>query len=362
MSPFAILCIAMGLFVLLRAIRSQARRGGNFALAGAWGIWAVGSITGLTWLYGVGLVVLGLAIYLIVTWPRRALKEIQRLAGLSDEDVLRLEETALENEKRWRKEAERKAAAEAAEKAFWEDFRVEARGLPVEGIVTVEVERRFPSEGGGELVFPAGSLTLRLRLEDAKWSEEGSTLRVVLFVRDSDSTLWRGESIVNWNDVLDEALDCPRGESGEGIHAWASLPDPWMKAMRESCRITGATALLDSRNYYDLRLGDRVYTVREKYQGPQIDLAWLEADSTFLVRVSRMYAVADQGEGDIEDLPPFVFDLPFSKLVLAANSGIHWRSAGDWFEFESEERPLPIFSKTEEAAGLPPSQVRFVAA
>ncbi len=362
MNLFVLLCIVIFGFNLVRAIRTEARRGASLALAAAWGIWALASLSKIDWIYLVGLGALLLSHYLNVAWPRRMLKELQRLAGLSDEDVARLEEASHERDKHLEESAKRKAEEKAAYEAFEAHYFIEARNRPVEGAITLEEKRSFPVLDGGLLNFTSGELTVRLCLEDLKASDEASVLQVAMFIRDEQSQVWRADSYVNWGDVLREVLDCPRGETGEGIHLWDDLPDSWMKTLRESCLITGATALLDSRGYYKLNLSDRVHTIREKYQCPEIDFAWSSTHPGFLVRVSQMYFVTDDGDGEVEDLPPIIFDLPLSKLVLAANPSSHWRHVGDWFEFGEEDRPLPTFFQVGDVEGLPPSRVTFVAA
>lgn len=358
MNLFAVLFLVMGGVALSRGIRHEARRGANLTLAVAWGLWAAGSLLDSAWLFVLGLGALTVAIYLNVTWPKRVLKDIQRLAGLTDEDVRRLDKAAQERE---REEEERsRALAAAAEKASRNLLRIDARNRPVDGKVTLEDERSFPVAGVGSLLFPAGPVAVRLRVENMKLSDECSALRVVAKIVDKDSGVWQAESYMDWGEILGAVLDSDRGESGEGVHSWDDLPGTWMTSLQGSCLVEGVGILLDSRSYYDVKIGRRLFTVPEKYQGPKIDLAWSEKSGSFLVRVSELYAVTESEEDDVEDVPPFVFDLPFERFVLMVNPHAHWKAARDLLEFDNEERPPIEFAAADTEDDLPKSRVRFV--
>lgn len=362
MNLFALLFMVMGGVALSRGIRYEARRGANITLAVAWGLWAAGSLLGSAWLYVLGLGALVVAIYLNVTWPERALKELQRLAGLTDEDVRRLDQTARERELERAEEEKKRALAAAAERASRNLFRIVAKNRPVDGKVTVENERSFPVTGGGSLLFPVGPVTVRLRVENLKLSDECSALLVVAKIADEGSRFWQVESYMDWGSILGAVLDSDRGESGEGIHPWDALPETWMASLRGSCLVEGAGTVLDSRSYYALKIGPRVFTVREKYQGPKIDLACSETSNSFLVRVSELYAVAECDEGDEEDVPPFVFDLPFESFVSITNPNGHWKTARDLLDHDEEKQRAIEFAPANAEDDFPKSRVRFVPA
>jgi hypothetical protein len=199
-----------------------------------------------------------------------------------------------------------------------------------------------------------------LQFENVTLDEQGSVLQITQVFKDVASRAWKSVSCVNWERLLAEVLGSQRGESGEGIRLWNDLPETWQKSMQEACLTCGATELLDSRDYYSLKLGDRIFTIREKYQEPVVDLAWVSVENSILIRVSRLYAVQDGGHGEIEDVPPFVFDLPVSKLFLPTNPEIHWRSIEDQLGEDHDNCHDPRFSRAVADDALPISRIELL--
>jgi hypothetical protein len=284
--------------------------------------------------------------------------------GLSDEEVARRDaayavKKAEELERRRIEDLER-SQREEEQRAFEEAFRVEPRNSPIIVELSLANEICFPVEGGGRLRFGPGDLAGCLQFENATFDEEVNVLKITQVFKDVRSRAWKSVSFVTWESLLAEVLGSQRGESGGGIHLWNDLPEAWQKSMREACLISGATELLVRRDYYSLKLGDRTFTVREKYQTPTIDLAWLSAGNSMLIRVSNLYAVPDEDEGEAEDIPPFVFDLPVSKVGLPTNPGIHWRNAEDWLHFDGDDHRAPEFFLAAASDSFPVSRIEFL--
>lgn len=64
---------------------------------------------------------------------------------------------------------------------------------------------------------------------------------------------------------------CPGAE----VRFWSDAPDAWRRAIAEECLVSGMYDLLDSRERFELPVGDQEVTLMLKYQGLRIDVAWL---------------------------------------------------------------------------------------
>lgn len=90
-----------------------------------------------------------------------------------------------------------------------------------------------------------------------------------------------------------------------GVYFWKDVPTPWRRAIEHGpCLIRDWSGLIDTRERYLLRIGDTWQVIMLKYQGPNMDIAWLEDEKKFVVRAKQM--VLEKWDPDPWTAPPGV--------------------------------------------------------
>lgn len=359
MKPFVVFAAFMLLMSLVNLARKPLRRGIFGSLALGWACVGAASYLGWNWLFvpsGVGFVS---AMILSLTWKKRQLADLERMMGWTPEKKAEME---AEFE---REEAEREAEVLREEKQqrraeeFAREYAIEAKQKAV--FITVEVPNKasFPVDGEeGELRFEPGTVHLMLEIQKAETDQEETMLLVSTSVRDQTGQAWVCSSYVMSSTLMEPAVGHDE-KSAPNFVAWTNASDGWQLSMRENALFAEAQALMDSRDYYEIRVDGDLFTIPEKYQGPSMDLAWHGASRKFLVRVAGLYFAVEDGDfGADNTVPPFVFELEPESLALPVSASCHWKGPEDWMDFDAEnpERPISSFQKTHLKANLSVSE------
>lgn len=338
MKPFVILALVMMALALIRLVRSPLRRGIFGALAVAWGAAASASHFGIKGLYllsGIGFVT---SLILGLTWKRRALKQIERLAGITPERKAEFEaQEAREKVERLEREKQESEAGER-EEAFRKSYRVERWREPIPLELNLDAVSQFIVSPGGQLEMGPGEISILVEADVI--DEEDEETRPVQFtttVCDLEGQGWQAISLVPAVGLLGRVLGFHKGNAPK-LTSWKNAPEEWRKVFRECTLAIGATDLLDSRDYYEIQVDDRLLTIPEKYQGPRVDLAWDQKMGRFLVRVEGLYHSTE--EDPMQEVPPFLFVLAPTQLLLPSVPALHFRKDADLIEEEPGEYPV----------------------
>ncbi len=219
----------------------------------------------------------------------------------------------------------------------------------IETTLTLEEPRRYPTEDGEDLELQAGNVDaafcLRFRPERSD-EDETDALIAGLRIRSMDGERWETETFLD-QDALVLPFSSPRRaeESAGRILFWEDVPAEWRQAMQSNCRITGVRLLLDSRECFELPVGDDTVTMRLKYQGPIVDLAWLASQRRLVARASGLYYERRQDD-ELEqsvDQVTFGYLLAPREILLPTAPDLHWVQWEEWFEADGEERMSPVF-------------------
>ncbi|RYD61623.1 MAG: hypothetical protein EOP84_35520, partial [Verrucomicrobiaceae bacterium] len=111
---------------------------------------------------------------------------------------------------------------------------------------------------------------------------------------------------------------------------WESAPLKFKRMFRSRCLIDGICVANDSRERFELRIGDQVYTIMTKYLYWRTDVALDPDRQSLWVRISEMLSEglkrSAEGEGG-EDagfhgmarIPAFVYRIPIARLLPSAH-------------------------------------------
>ena len=209
---------------------------------------------------------------------------------------------------------------------------------------------RLRTADGGSVRLETGSHEARFRLthppERPTEDDAIDYPHCELAVRDEEGSWWRTETYVD-PDLFTRPLEKP----DRPILFWEHAPDPWKSALAESCVLADVRQLLDSRDRIDLPVGDRTVKMMFKYQGPRLDLGWVEDERRLVVRASGMYyEIWDEGEfRDIVDRVTFAYLLDPSEVLPLTAPDAHWPTWGAWEEDAGDGPPEPVFERTPRA-------------
>lgn len=360
MRPFFLFACVLLVFAVINMAKKPQRRGIYAALAMGWGSAGAASQFETAWLYipaGIGFI---LSLVLSVTWNKRQMGEIQKMLGWTPELEAAMEAAIKREDAAAKKAAAQEAARLAESERLARDYAIEAGIDEVSITVTVSESVTFPIEtGDGKLRCDAGAVGLVMKIGVDEAKEEESTLAISTVLRDQDGQAWQCDSYLMASVLIEPAIGHDEDDAPNYV-SWKNAPEEWRLTFRENSLVVGAVALMDSRDYYELRVDGVLFTIPEKYQGPSMDLAWHAPSRCFLVRIDGLYHAIDD---DLDphsdsDVPAFILVLEPERLAILAKPTEHWKSPGDWMDYETEDtdRPLPLFRKVEMAGKLEPSQ------
>ncbi|MDH3744309.1 MAG: hypothetical protein OES47_04305 [Acidobacteriota bacterium] len=205
----------------------------------------------------------------------------------------------------------------------------------------------FKTENGEEVVLAAGPRDILFRLSFASEREDQDSDAIDypvcdLRLCDDQDTWWQ---VSTYFEPYDLTAPLERGTGP--IHFWQDVPQAWKEALETSCLISGVESLLDSRERIELSVGDRSVTMMFKYQGPEIDVGWLDSEGKLVVRVAKMHYELwkDREFDDIVDGVTFGYLLDPEGILLPTSPEAHWSEWNVWEEDLGEDRPLPVLSK-----------------
>ena len=223
-------------------------------------------------------------------------------------------------------------------------------GPPRSDPVTTEIilpERlSLETTEGKDLVLDPGSVTVSFRLSfHPERSSEQSFAQdypvVETWVTDADGARWYTRTFLDpialTEPLTPDGLPASKGE----LRFWTNAPEAWRKALEEYCLLAEARDMLDTRERFHLPVGDEEYTVMLKYQGPLLDVAWLEEEKRLLVRAAEMYyEIWEEGEwADVVDRVCFGYRLdPVAILPISATD----RNWVEWEGWEESEKPRSL--------------------
>ncbi len=236
--------------------------------------------------------------------------------------------------------------------------------------VTVALDERidFPTQPDGALTLGPGAVRCQLAIdkEDATPPDHDPNdpvpLRVTCVVVDESGTAWHATTFIH-TDMLTNELEPPRAERGH-IRFWNDVPDAWRAALDQRIVVNDIWSLIDSRERFEMPVGDLKVTVFNKYQGPRIDCALLEgagdpAACQLVVRCTDMvYERAVDGAGrevaeDVDQVS-YGFLLDAIELLPIVAPDHHYRSLEAWHEGDTS--PGPIFQVEAKSMGGAPQQ------
>jgi hypothetical protein len=191
-------------------------------------------------------------------------------------------------------------------------------------------------------------------------------VRITLVVADAEGQEWQVESYLPPSAITDDFDDDSRRravENGSGFVFWRDFPESWSEALRKRCLLTGVADAMDSRSYVDVRIGERTYELRMKYQEAVIDLGVLGPE--LVARVRGLRREIYEGEGasqeldDFVELPPFGWLLPGSLLLCFAEPRRHQSTLEEALEATEPEDCEPSRATRLETRGAPQPSVVF---
>lgn len=220
--------------------------------------------------------------------------------------------------------------------------------------VRLDAAIELPSAAGaneppaGKLELPAGPLEVAFRFTGKRQVPgEGISYPLVeTRLRDRDGSWWQADTFLS-PDAFCWPMCSP--DHATPVIFWERAPEAWKTVLRESCLITDVEALLDSRERFELPVGEESVTMMLKYQGPALDLAWWEQEKVFIVRARQMHyevwkPAAETGKMeyvDIVDGVVFGYLLPPEALIFPAARDEHWSYWEQWHETENPASPRP---------------------
>lgn len=140
---------------------------------------------------------------------------------------------------------------------------------------------------------------------------------------------------------LAESIAFPPDEYGVPIF-WESAPPAFKAMFRSRCLVSGVDVADDSRERFDLRIGQKAFTIMTKYLGWRTDLALDEDKRRVWVRISGMNTEvwsAPDAEGrrifeDIARIPAFVYPIPADRLIPTSHPDRHFDTLEALLSFE----------------------------
>lgn len=191
--------------------------------------------------------------------------------------------------------------------------------------------------------------------------DEFDALVVETWLADDQGGGWRCRSYV-------DAFMLVETERLEPFQRWDSAPQEWKQAMSQHCLLRDLSTLLDGRETYELRLssGDadatQTYVIKEKHQGPILDLALVKENGTVIARVSRInhevmprdWRTSKARAVDMGVLPTYAYELSLSALFPLPESR---HSVGRYDFFFDDENPKPVTFYPWQPRGTPQANV-----
>ena len=226
----------------------------------------------------------------------------------------------------------------------------EPAGPPSPSPVRVELDlteqRSWATEDGRRLTLGPGVVEARFRLgfhpgrePEEAFAQDFPVLDT--WVADPDGTWWSTSTFLH-PGALTAALT-PDGlpDSRGKVRFWSDAPAAWRRALGERCLLSGVRDLLDSRERFQLPVGDTEVTVTLKYQGPRLDVAWLEEDRALLVRAAGMVYEIWEGDEYREGVDQVCFGYPVdpSAILPITAPAVNWTGFEQWFERDEPEPP-----------------------
>lgn len=268
----------------------------------------------------------------------RLLRELREITGLTDEEMRKFSKEHEQEEaaaKTVKAAKEQEAAREAA-------YRVKARGGRFEVEVAVGEEQVFAVEGGGTLAVQPGLVKVGLEMANEDLGDGVVDFRCRTFVCDGEGLEWCAETIGRCDAWLGELQE----PEGKNFREWNQAPAAWQEAMRGQCLLAEGHELLDSREYHVLEVEGRKYPYLEKYQGPEVDVAWFAAEKRWLVRVRKIFCDEDEAPDGCEVIPAFAFLVAAETGVLLTARGQHAGDKGDLWEGDENRGAKVAFRRT----------------
>ena len=341
--PLAILCLVFGIGAIYRAWSRAVPR--VYWQVGFWLLltgYFVSQFSGLLYLSGVCL-----AFYWFITWQYGSKlaarhESLRQSLGKTGEPRLKWFKAAALGEAESRRKVEAKNMVstkqeqEKAQKAV-----VKSKRIALD--FKLPAPERYTLESGGFLTLETGPIHLDVLLQIVPGQEELNIVKVTTSLADVEGNEFRSTSYMPLRPWLEEL------ENDREFTLWDKAPIGWNKAIWWSTQISSANETMDSRDRRILKISGQAYDYLEKHQGPNVDIAWVESELAWVVRISDLYRdlanLSPDSREEDEKIPSFAWTVPGLLAALPVHPELHFTTVDEAIQMPNHQRPI-VFSRT----------------
>lgn len=310
---------------------------------GFWGLLALSSVTGVKVLIMPAGILLLAGLYyrfIVKDGLQKEAKDLLKDLGVTEEELEKHEIEYEEEQKRLGLEEHERARKIEAEDVARADFVTTAVTGFTDITFTNTEERIYRTETGNFLRISRGemraSVQMTFRPERAE-SDEIDVIQMAFRIADSRGSIWQCSQYL-MPDLMTSPLEA-EAENPPRLFHWRDAPPSWKTAIKEKCLIANVLNLMDTRDTSELAIGDANYEIYFKYQGPRIDVAYLEPNGCFLIRISEIYHEKDD---DYVEVPPLCFEMPAEKFLFLSSPHCYYSIYDEWVSLDEGGLKSPI--------------------